>query len=311
MSKILITGGAGFLGASLANKLSADGHEVRVIDDLTTGNQSALNPDIYFTRGDVRDIPKLWSLLQDVDCVYHMAARVSVAESMLYPRDYNDVNTGGTVSLMEAMRDAGIKRVVLASSGSVYGHQAAQPVAESAKPDPDSPYAVSKLAAEQYIETIGKLWEIETVALRIFNTYGPNQNLPASHAPVVPRFLQQAISGGSIVTYGDGTQSRDFVYISDVTNALATAATAPEINRKVINIGSGIDTSIIELVRAIEVLVGHKVNVINNADKGGGVHQLRADIQCAKALLNYEPQISLEAGLQQTLLQDERFKAFA
>jgi UDP-glucose 4-epimerase len=128
-------------------------------------------------------------MLQDVDCVYHLAARVSVAQSMLYPRDYNDANVGGTVSVMEAMRDAGVRRVVLASSGAIYGDLSQQPVSEEMNPNPDSPYAVSKWAAEQYVHTIGHLWGIETVALRIFNAYGPRQSLPLSHAPVVPRFL--------------------------------------------------------------------------------------------------------------------------
>ena len=185
MKRFLISGGAGFIGSALANHLAQAGHEVRVIDDLTTGDQNRLHPDIHFTRGDVQDVSRLWSLLQDVDCVYHLAARVSVAESILYPGDYNRINTGGAVSLMEAMRDAGVSRVVLASSGAVYGTQDARPVPETAEVRPDSPYAVSKLAAETYIHTIGRLWGIETVALRIFNAYGPGQPLPVSHAPVV------------------------------------------------------------------------------------------------------------------------------
>ena len=169
--RFLITGGAGFLGSALANHLAHAHHEVRVLDDLTTGDRNRLQSNVHFTRGDVNDIPLLWSMLQDVDCVYHLAARVSVAQSILYPRDYNKVNVGGTVSLMEAMRDAGIRRVVLASSGAIYGNQFSQPVRESEAPLPDSPYAVSKWAAEQYVHTIGRLWGIETVALRIFNAY--------------------------------------------------------------------------------------------------------------------------------------------
>src|SRR5512135_1671414 len=138
----LITGAAGFLGSALANRLAREGHLVRGLDDLSTGDPQALSPDIHFTRGDVNDRPKLWTLLQEVDCVYHMAARVSVPESILYPREYNAVNVGGTVSLMEAMRDVGVKRVVLASSGAIYGDQEVQPVVETALPNPRSPYAV-------------------------------------------------------------------------------------------------------------------------------------------------------------------------
>ena len=153
----LITGAAGFLGSTLANQLAREGHQVRGLDDLSKGDPGALSPDVHFTRGDVNDRPKLWTLLQEVDCVYHLAARVSVPESVLYPREYNAVNVGGTVSLMEAMRDVGVRRVVLASSGAVYGDQGEQPLKESATPDPQSPYAVSKIAAEYYVRTIGML----------------------------------------------------------------------------------------------------------------------------------------------------------
>ena len=146
--RFMITGGAGFLGAALANRLAADGHEVRVLDDLSSGDRDALSPQVFFTRGDVNNVPLLWSLLQEVDCVYHLAARVSVPQSVLYPRAYNEVNVGGTVSLMEGIRDAGIRRVVLASSGAVYGDQPEQPVYENDIPNPDTPYAVSKWAAE-------------------------------------------------------------------------------------------------------------------------------------------------------------------
>lgn len=308
MKRFLITGGAGFLGSALAKKLSEAGHEVRVIDDLTTGDQNVLPPDIHFTRGDVQDVSRLWSLLQDVDCVYHLAARVSVAESILYPGDYNRVNTGGAVSLMEAMRDAGVSRVVLASSGSVYGAQSQQPVRESADLDPDSPYAVSKLAAETYIHTIGRLWGIETVALRIFNAYGPGQHLPVSHAPVVPRFLRQAITGGSVVLYGNGHQVRDFVYVSDVVDALIKAAETADINRSVINIGSGHGTSIAELADTMEVIIGKSISRIVNEDRQRGVPTLIGDISLAAEQLGYYPKVSLTEGLTLMTQIDSRFK---
>lgn len=305
--RFLVTGGAGFLGTALVNQLAKTGHEVRVLDDLTSGDKSHLHPDAYFMRGDVHNIPKLWSLLQDVDCVYHLAARVSVAESILYPRDYNHVNVGGTVSLMEAIRDAGVQRVVLASSGAVYGVQETQPVPESVIPQPDSPYAVSKLAAEQYVHTIGALWGIETVALRIFNAYGPRQNLPVSHAPVVPRFLKQAATGGSVVLFGNGQQTRDFVFVTDVVDALISAATAQNVSRQVINVGSGRETSIRELVDCIEEVSGHKINRLYNQEKGGGVQRLTSDISLAQKLLSYQPKVDLQEGIRLTITQDQRF----
>ncbi len=305
--RFLVTGGAGFLGAALANRLAAEGHLVHVLDDLSNGRQEILDGRIQFTAGDVDDIPLLWSLLADVDCVYHLAARVSVAQSLLHPRDYNRVNVGGTVSLMEAMRDTGVRRVVFTSSGAVYGRQPHQPVQENCQPQPDSPYAVSKWAAEQYIHTIGDLWDIETVALRIFNAYGPGQSLPVSHAPVVPRFLQQILTGGSVVIFGDGRQTRDFVYVTDVVEALLAAATAVNVNRQVINIGSGQETSIDDLVGQMKRVTGQSVNVLYNREKGGGVPRLVADIGAARELLDYRPSVSLAEGLTRTLGEDGRF----
>ncbi len=306
--RFLVTGGAGFLGSALANRLASDGHEVRVLDDLSNGRQEQLHPAIVFTQGDVDDIPLLWSLLYDVDCVYHLAARVSVAESHLYPREYNRVNVGGTVSLMEAMRDTGVKRVVFTSSGAIYGRQIQQPVHETDPPNLDSPYAVSKWSAEQYIHTIGELWQIETVALRIFNAYGPRQSLPVSHAPVVPRFLQQTISGGSIVVFGDGSQTRDFVYVDDVVAALVSAATARQVNRQIINIGSGQETSINELINHIEKATGQSANCIYNRDKLGGVPRLAADISRAQRLLGFRPLTNLSMGLRLTLQEIQMTK---
>lgn len=305
--RFLVTGGAGFLGSALSNRLVSDGHEVRVIDNLVAGDPARLDPRVLFERGDVADIPKLWTLLQDVACVYHLAARVSVPESIKYPRDYNHVNVGGTVSVMEAMRDAGVQRVVLASSGAVYGAQDRQPLSESMIPNPDSPYAVSKLAAETYVRTIGGLWGIETVALRIFNAYGPGQQLPASHAPVVPRLLKSAQTGASLVIFGSGEQTRDFVYIDDVIEALVAASTAPEVDRQVINVGSGIETSLKQLVGAIEQVMGREIEPLYSTGQPGGVERMQADLARAKELLGFVPRVTLSGGLQLTLQSDPRF----
>lgn len=307
--RFLVTGGAGFIGSALCNRLVALGHEVRVIDNLTAGDPARLDRRVLFTRGDVSDIPKLWTLLQDVHCVYHLAARVSVPESIQYPRDYNHVNVGGTVSVMEAMRDAGVQRVVLASSGSVYGRQDAQPLHEGLVPDPDSPYAVSKLAAETYVRTIGTLWGIETVSLRIFNAYGPGQQLPASHAPVVPRFIRAALTGASLVVFGSGEQTRDFVYIDDVVDALVAAATAPDVNRQVVNVGSGQETTIMGLVAAIGDVLGKPLEPLQSRERSGGVQRMRADVTRARALLGFEPRTGLHEGLRCTIEQDVRFSA--
>ena len=304
----LITGAAGFLGSTLADHLAREGHQVRALDDLSTGDPQALSPDVHFTRGDVSDRPKLWTLLQEVDVVYHLAARVSVPESVLYPRDYNTVNVGGTVALMEAMRDVGVGRVVLASSGAVYGDLGEQPLRETVTPNPRSPYAVSKLAAEYYVRTIGGLWGIETVSLRIFNAYGPGQHLPPSHPPVVPYFLRQALRSGTLVVHGDGEQTRDYVYVDDVVTAMVAASTAPNINGLVINIGSGIGVSVRELVKHVLEVTGSKPEVIYNSQTSGGVSRMTADLTLAQEKLNYRPSIKLDDGLRLTLQRDPRFR---
>ncbi|HNB41405.1 MAG TPA: NAD-dependent epimerase/dehydratase family protein [Anaerolineales bacterium] len=304
----LITGAAGFLGSSLANHLAREGHQVRGLDDLSTGDPKVLSPDVHFTRGDVSDRPKLWTLLQDVDVVYHVAARVSVQESILYPRDYNTVNVGGTVALMEAMRDVGVKRVVLASSGAVYGDMSDGSLKESDIPNPRSPYAVSKISAEHYVRTIGNLWNIETVSLRIFNAYGPGQHLPPSHPPVVPHYLRQALRGGTLVAHGDGSQTRDYVYVDDVISAMVAASTAPNLNGSVINVGSGMETSIKELINVVLSVTNSKANVVYNMQTSGGVSRMKADLTLAKEKLRFAPSISLVDGLKLTLQRDTRFK---
>ncbi len=306
--RCLITGGAGFIGAALANRLVGEGHHVRVLDDLSAGDPSRLDPQVLFTRGDVKDVPKLWTLLQHVDCVYHLAARVSVPESILYPRDYNDVNVGGTVAVMEAVRDAGVKRVVLASSGAVYGEKDKQPISEKIIPNPRSPYAVSKIASEYYVSTIGALCGIETVALRIFNAYGPGQFVPASHAPVIPQFLKQALGGGSLIVFGDGNQTRDFVYIDDVVDALFAAATASDVDRRIINVGSGQEVSINQLVEKVARATGREVSSLYSQADNGGVSRLVADIGLARRILGYSPEVDLDKGLELMLTLDRQFQ---
>jgi UDP-glucose 4-epimerase len=304
----LVTGAAGFIGSALANRLAREGHQVRGFDDLSAGDPARLEPNVLFTRGDVTDRPKLWTLLQDVDSVFHLAARVSVPESVIYPREYNTVNVGGTVSVMEAMRDVGVKRVVFISSGAVYGDLVQQPLTEQTPPEPASPYAVSKLAAEFYVRTIGALWGIETVVLRVFNTYGPGQPLPAAHPPVIPHFLRQTARGGTLVIHGKGLQTRDFVYIDDVVEAMVAAATAPSIDRQVINIGSGIETSVRTLAQYVIEAVGEGAEWLYLEDQDPGSSRMCADISLARKKLGYQPRVGLQEGLGMMVAQDPRFQ---
>ena len=303
----LITGGAGFLGSALSNRLARQGHHVRALDDLSTGEPDQLDSEVHFTRGDINDRPKLWTLLQDVDCVYHLAARVSVPESILFPRDYNTVNVGGTATLMEAARDAGTPRVILTSSGAVYGNQGGPVMSEEMPVQPRSPYAVSKLAAEWYVRTIGALSGIETICLRVFNAYGPGQRIPASHPPVIPNFIRQSLQDGTLIFHGDGTQTRDYVYVDDVVNALVASATVDGVDGQVINVGSGTETSIRELARLVIQVTGGDPEEVYNPRVSGGVSRMCADITLAKEKLNYVPLIPLEMGLRLTMERDPQF----
>ena len=307
--RTLITGGAGFLGSALANALVAEGHDVLVLDDLSAGDPERLDRRVLFHRGSITNRPKLWTLLQDVECVYHLAARVLVAESILYPLDYNEVNVGGTVSLLEAIRDVGTPRLIFTSSGAIYGDQAEQPIDELSPPNPLSPYAVSKLAAEHYIHTLGALAGFSTLALRIFNAYGPGQPLLPSHSPVIPRFMHQALGGGSLIIFGDGEQTRDFVYVTDVVRALTAALEIPGDRHDTLNVGSGREVSINDLADQILELTGSGSNVIHSPVKSGGVSRLRADLTLAGDVLGYEPRVSLRQGLQRTLKEDPRYRA--
>jgi UDP-glucose 4-epimerase len=225
----------------------------------------------------------------------------------LYPREYNDVNVGGTVCLAEAIRDAGVKRVVFSSSATVYGSQPKQPVSESSWPHPLIPYAVSKLAAELYLFALGELNGIETIALRIFNAYGPGQRIPPAHAPVVPSFTKSVLTQASLVVHGDGKQTRDFVYVDDVVEALVAAATAPGVGGSIVNIGSGEETSIQGLIATLGQVTQRQPEVIYNPQESGGIPRLVADVTRARQLLGYEPRVSLRVGLQRLLSEDPRF----
>ena len=308
--KVFVTGAAGFIGTHLANELIAQGHTVVGFDNLSTGNPDRLLPEVKLVRGDINDRELLWQLLHDVDCVYHLAARVVVPDSILYPREFERVNVGGTVTLLEAMRDVGSHRLIFASSGAIYGIQNRQPLNENTtKPKPASPYAVSKLASEYYINTIGRLWGLEAVCLRIFNAYGPRQGFSFSHAAVIPTFLKQAATKGTIVIHGDGTKTRDFVYITDVVDALIAAMRLKNPDETVINIGSGRETTIHQVCEIACRITGKQPEIVFNQKRVGGPDRMCADLTLARELLGYEPRVSLEEGMRLDFELDDRLRA--
>ncbi len=305
--KALITGAAGFLGTALSNQLVREGNQVVGLDDFSSGNPDGLLPEVELIQGDINDRELLWRILQDVDCVYHLAAKVIVPNSILYPREYEKVNVGGTVTLLEAMRDVGIHRMVFASSGAIYGMQNKQPLKERiTKPNPTSPYAVSKLASEYYINTIGRLWGLEAVCLRIFNAYGPRQGFSFAHAPVIPTFLRQAACGGTIIVHGDGHHTRDFVYIDDVTAAFVAASKLSNCQELVINIGSGVETAVSDVLELSIKITGHTPEIVYNQRRPGGPDRMCADLKLARKLLKFQPQVQLDEGMQRTFDEDQR-----
>lgn len=296
------------MGTALSNRLAKQGHRVRVLDDCSAGNPVYLLPEIEFVQGDINEKTLLWKLLQDVDCVFHLAAKVSVPESALFPSSYNLVNVSGTVTLMEAIRDTKVRRIVMASSGAIYGRQEQTPYLETFEVHPESPYAVSKLSAEHYVRAISAQAGVEAVCLRIFNAYGPGQRAPHSNPPIIANFLKHALTNGTIIIHGDGTQTRDYVYVDDVINALVTSSTATGVDQQVINIGSGVETSVLELVRLVRKVTGKKPEEVFNPLKSGGSDRMCAGIAKAQEKLNYIPLVPLETGLRLTIERDPQYK---
>ena len=309
MARYLVTGGAGFIGSHIAAELLARGDQVRILDNFSTGRRENLHAvqGAEVVEGDVRSYHVVREAVDGCECVLHQAALPSVPRSVKDPITSNEVNVVGTLNVLNAARDARVRRLVYASSSSIYGQNPELPKREGMMPQPISPYAVSKLAAEYYVRTIGTLWGIETVALRVFNAYGPQQPLPAAHAPVIPRFLRQALSGGSLITFGNGRQTRDYVYVDDVVEALAAAATVKTVDRQVINVGSGVETSVSDLAALVSKVTGRPVEPILNSNETGGVSRMRADLTLAKRKLNFRPRIGLAEGLRLVMERDPRF----
>jgi len=290
---VLVTGGAGFIGRKLVGAL-VDDNDVRVLDDGSTGEPERLPDAVEYVEGDVRDADAVDAAMADVDVVFHEAAVVSVAESVEDPARTNDVNLSGTVATLEAARrhDA---RLVFASSAAVYGRPSSVPVAEDDPTDPLSPYGLQKLAADRYVRMYADLYDLETVSLRYFNVYGRGQR-GGDYAGVITAFLNRVREGEPPVVHGDGSQTRDFVHVSDVVRANLLAATTEETG-EAYNVGTGASVTVRELAERVVSLSGADLSVEFGPERTGDIQHSEADISKARAALDYEPQVDLSEGL--------------
>lgn len=297
--RILVTGGAGFIGSHLTDALVGE-NEVTVLDNLSTGNRAWVSPRARFIQGDVRDADALRQALEGVEVVFHQAALPSVPRSFLDPLATHEVNATGTLRLLEAARKAGVERFVYAASSSAYGDVEELPKREAMPPAPLSPYAVSKLAGEQYVRVYALTYGLRAASLRYFNVYGPRQDPHSQYAAVVPRFVTAALQRRPLIVYGDGRQSRDFTFIQDAVRANLLAAQA-DVSGEVLNVAGGRRTTILELARLVEELVGHPLTVHHEAARPGDILHSLADLAAARRVLGFEPQTSLRDGLAQTV----------
>jgi UDP-glucose 4-epimerase len=300
MSRIVVTGGAGFIGSHVVQELVKRDYEVIIIDNLATGKISNVEPNLIkknavFVRGSILDLPLLHKLFTGVDYVFHQAALPSVPRSIKNPKASHVANTTGTLNVLLAARDKDVKKVVFASSSSVYGDTPALPKVEDMPANPRSPYAVSKLAGEYYCQVFQNVYGLNTICLRYFNVYGPRQDPNSQYAAVIPLFIDNALSGKSPVIFGDGEQSRDFTYVRDVVEANILAAESPATG--VFNIGSGARVTINHLAQLVISLAGNNtIKVMYQKPRPGDILHSLADITKARAI-GYCPKYSLEEGL--------------
>jgi UDP-glucose 4-epimerase len=304
MAIYLVTGGAGFIGSHLVAALVARGERVRVLDNFSTGKRENLAPVIKETElfeGDVADPETVARAMEGVYVVFHQAALPSVIRSVADPLGTHRANTMGTLQVLLAARDVGVRRVVYASSSSVYGDTPTLPKREDMPPCPKSPYAATKLAGEGYCQAFTAAYGLETVVLRYFNVFGPRQDPTSEYAAVIPKFVTAMLAGQAPTIYGDGQQTRDFTYISNVVQANLLAATVPEANGSVFNIACGKRVSLLELVAILNRICGTHLTPRNVAPRPGDIRHSLADIGQAQKALGYEIGVTLEEGLRQVV----------
>ena len=303
MATYLVTGGAGFIGSNIVEALIERGHAVRVVDNFLTGRRENLEPfagRFELVEGDIRDLDLMRSVVRGCDYVLHQAALPSVPRSVEDPLTAHAINVDGTLNVLVAAREEGVKRVVFASSSAVYGESPVEAKHEDLPPMPVSPYGASKAAGEAYMSAFSAVYGLQTVALRYFNVFGPRQDPNSQYAAVVPLFVRALLDGRPPTIFGDGEQSRDFTYVANVVEANLLAAAAPEAAGKVINVACGGSVSVNRLAAVLAGILGVSIEPVHADPRPGDIRHSLADISRARALLGYEPRVGLEEGLRRT-----------
>ena len=303
MARYLVTGGAGFIGSHVVDALAARGDAVRVVDDLSTGRRENLSgrPDLEMIEADLGERKVAEAAVADIDCVIHLAAIPSVPRSVREPRQSHRANVEATHELLLAARDAGVRRVVLASSSSVYGESPTLPKHEGMRPAPLSPYALHKLIGEQYAALFSRLYGLETVALRFFNVFGPRQSPQSQYSGVISLFIAALLAGRAPTIYGDGEQTRDFTYVADVARGVLQACAAPAASGRAVNLARGGRMSVNALYTVLQRATGVSVAARYAEPRRGDVRHSQADISLARDLLGFAPAVPVEAGLERTV----------
>jgi len=302
--KVLVTGGGGFIGSHIVDRLLADGHDVRVLDNFATGRRENLLEvlsEIEVVEGDIQSYERVHNAVAGCELVLHQAALPSVPRSVQDPLTSNATNVTGTLNLLLAARDSGVRRVVYASSSSIYGANPELPKHEGLLPQPISPYAVAKLAGEGFCRSFHEVFGLETVALRYFNVFGPRQDPLSQYAAVIPNFITALIEGRPPVVYGDGEQSRDFTYVGNVVEGNLLAMAAEGAAGKTFNMAAGDRTTLNQLLEHLRQLIGSDVEPRYEAARLGDVKHSQADVSAAERELGFRPRVSVEEGLRLTL----------
>ena len=303
MSRWLVTGGAGFIGSNIAEELIRQKHTVRILDNFSTGKKEHIRGFIHkiqVLQGDIRNPSLLRRAMKGMDYVSHQAALRSVPKSVDNPKDTNDINITGTLNVLMAAKQAKIKRLVYASSSSVYGDALTFPQKETQRPSPVSPYAASKLAGEHYCVLFTKTFGLETVSLRYFNVFGPRQDPESLYSAVIPKFMEQAKKGRPLEVHWDGRQTRDFTYVANVVRSNLLAAKVPKAAGMVFNIANGRSHSLLELIGILEKIAGRKLKRRHTPKRAGDVRKTWADISLAKRILGYRPEHTFSQGIEKT-----------